>query len=352
MIKNKKTIIYLLIIIVFLLLSFFLFSKIIQSPEISYDNQTELEAEELMIAEEEKEEEKEPIRFLFFGDLMLDRHVRELISRHGVDHIFSLLNEKEFSKDYDYVFANLEGAVTDGGKHYLPEMLYDFAFEPETVARLKDYNFNIFTVSNNHLADQGARGIKETYQNLSDLGFYYFGCKDGYLSDNKEPVNFLKNKTILREDNCSYIITETKGKKIAWLGFSIVYQAIDEGKILDTIESLKQESDFLIVSPHWGIEYQEIASQSQRNLAKSMVEAGADLIIGHHPHVIQDYTKHEDVYIFYSLGNFIFDQYFSEETQVGLAVSIKLYSDGQIEKELYEVETNLSRIENIIKINE
>jgi len=353
MINKKEIIIFLIVFLVFFVAIFFLFEKKQNDNQLEREKQREYVQQWIEYYNSyAKNETEESIKFLFFGDLMLDRHVREVISRHGVDHIFSLLNEESFTNDYDYVFANLEGAVTDGGEHYLPEMLYDFAFEPETVLRLKDYNFNIFTVSNNHLADQGRRGISETYENLSDLGFYYFGCRDGLLSENNEVINFEKNETILNEDNCSFIITETKGKKIAWLGFSIVYQAIDKNRILDAIKVAKDESDFLIVSPHWGIEYQTTASQTQRNLAREMVETGADLIIGHHPHVIQDYEKYQDSYIFYSLGNFIFDQYFSSETQKGLAVSLELGSDGQIEKELYEIKTDLSKIVEIIKITD
>lgn len=337
MMKYKKTILY-SFLIVFLFFIFFLFRNNIDEPEISYIS-NDIEHEEV--------EEYETIRLLFFGDLMLDRYVRELISRQGIDYLLELLIEQDFTSNYDYVFANLEGAVTNNGLHYPPEMLYDFAFDPETVNSLKDYNFNIFSLANNHLADQGQRGIKETYENLNDLGFYYFGCRDGYLS----PSFSYNNTDVLSEDNCSMIITETKNRKIAWLGFSVVYQTIDENKIIEKIKTAKENSDFVIVSPHWGIEYQTKASDRQRNLAKKMVENGADLIIGHHPHVIQDYEKYQDAYIFYSLGNFMFDQYFSSETQEALVVSIELKADGQIEKELYKIKTKLTKVEEIINLN-
>ncbi len=129
-------------------------------------------------------------------------------------------------------------------------MLYDFAFEPETALSLKDYNFNIFTLVNNYLVNQGQRGIKETYQNLNDLCFYHFGSRDSYLlpsySDN--------NNLVLSEENCLMIITETRSRKIAWPSFSIVYQVINEEKIVEMIKIAKDESNFVIVSPHWGVE--------------------------------------------------------------------------------------------------
>ena len=88
----------------------------------------------------------------------------------------------------------------------------------------------------------------------------------------------------------------------------------------------------MIVFLHWGEEYQLISSSSQRKLAHSLIDAGADLIIGSHPHVVQEIEKYKGKLIFYSLGNFIFDQYFSRETQKGLAVSLELYPSRIIYK--------------------
>ena len=88
-------------------------------------------------------------------------------------------------------------------------------------------------------------------------------------------------------------------------------------KIKADIELAKQLTDIVVVSFHWGIEYAEEPSSEQVNLARDMIDAGADLIIGHHPHVVQKYEKYKDGYVFYSLGNFIFDQGFSDETLEG-----------------------------------
>ncbi len=339
--KDIKKLLY-ISIIVFILIIFDLIKNNIEEPEATYLSINTQEKKEQAV------EEIETIRFLFFGDLMLDRYVRELISRQGIDYLLELIRKESFTDNYDYVFANLEGAVTNNGLHYPPEQLYDFAFDPETVNKLKDYNFNIFSVANNHLTDQGQKGVNETYENLNDLGFYHFGCRDGYLS----PTYSYPTTNILSEDDCSLIITETKNRKIAWLGFSVVYQTINEDAILEKIRVAKENSDFVIISPHWGAEYQTKANDIQRNLARRMVEAGADLIVGHHPHVVQDYEKYQDAYIFYSLGNFIFDQYFSKETQQSLVVSIELNENGEMHKRLYKTTSNLSKIKEIINLNE
>lgn len=300
-------------------------------------------------------EENSNLNLLFFGDLMLDRHVGEKINIHGFDYLFEKLETEKFTEKYDFVMANIEGAVTNNGSHYKPDNLYDFAFKPEIIEKLKKYNFNIFTLSNNHLSDQGEKGITETYQNLSELGFNYFGCKDGSLSSSENITTVYKaseneKQRILNNEDCSSIIIETKNKKIAFLAFSIVYSDIEEKTIIDKIKKIKEQSDFLIISPHWGVEYQEKGNKKQENLAKKMIDSGADLIIGHHPHVIQNYETYKEKPIFYSLGNFIFDQYFSQETQEGLAISIEINKNNEIQKTVYKIKTQGSKIGEIKKI--
>lgn len=353
--QNNKKILFssILIFLIFIFAVFFININHIDKLNKEFDkkeSKNELNSEGFGLITTEKSYDKD-LSFLFFGDLMLDRYVYELISRHGLEYIFSFLEKEEFTKNYDFVFANLEGAVTNNGKHYPPELLYDFAFKPEIIQGLKKYNFNIFNLANNHLADQGERGINETYQNLYNLDFYYFGCKDAYLSkDTVFPIFNQAEKKLLNHDNCSVIITEVNNYKIAWLGFSIVYQNIEEELILNKIELAKSQADWLIVSPHWGQEYQTKANNLQRQLARKMIDTGADLIIGHHPHVIQDYELYNNSYIFYSLGNFIFDQYFSAETQLGLAISLVLKNNEIDSLVLYEIETNLSSIKSINRI--
>ncbi|MCX6796545.1 MAG: CapA family protein, partial [Candidatus Falkowbacteria bacterium] len=119
------------------------------------------------------------LRFLFFGDIMLDRNVKIKIDKYGFDYLFSgttTTSEMWNFNNYDLVSANLEGAVTDNGAHYSPSMSYDFAFAPTDIEQLKKYGFNFFNLANNHLADQGERGIIETRKNLDNLGFSYVGC--------------------------------------------------------------------------------------------------------------------------------------------------------------------------------
>ncbi len=296
------------------------------------------------------------IKMLFFGDLMLDRYVLDRINRHGLDYLLEKINQDNFSSSFDIVSANLEGAVTNKGAHYKPDNAYDFAFSPELINSLKKYNFNFFNLANNHLSDQGQRGIDETYQNLSSLGFYYSGCRDAFLSSSSDfmSLDFSEEMPILSNENCSNIILNINNKKVAFLGISLVYKDIDSEKIEKRIKELKQQSDLIIVNIHFGLEYQAKANSKQEIIARKMIDAGADLIIGHHPHVIQNYEVYKDKWIFYSLGNFVFDQYFSAETQEGLAISIEFIFDennnSKIDYQIYKIKSKGSRIEEILKM--
>jgi len=252
---------------------------------------------------------KEYLNFLFFGDIMLDRNVGAKIKKNGLESIFKNLagEENRFFGGIDLISANLEGAVTNLGAHYAPEMGNDFAFAPELVEKLKKlYHFNFFDLANNHFSDQAERGIIETRKNLDDLSLNYVGCQDRQVGD------------------CSSKIVEVDGYKIGMAGFSMVYGQFDRESAKKIISDLSSSTDFTVVNVHWGVEYEHQFNKLQQEVAHELIDAGADLIIGHHPHVVQGMEAYQGKPIFYSLGNFIFDQYFSQDTQEGLAVGIAL----------------------------
>lgn len=262
--------------------------------------------------------EEKILSLLFFGDLMLDRHVKERIQGQNLDYLFEGFKKDNFDfNKYDFISANLEGAVTNNGDHYPPNNAYDFAFSPELIAKLKNYNFKVFNLANNHLSDQGERGITETRVNLEKMGFEFYGCPDGQASE------------------CSSAVVKAGDLKIGLAGFSMVYNLFSEEKAMAIITDLKNKTDLVIVNVHWGVEYSHIFNKTQTETARQLIDAGADVIIGHHPHVVQGMETYKNKPIFYSLGNFIFDQYFSRDTQEELAVELRLGADKQLGITLY-----------------
>jgi len=274
------------------------------------------------------------VAFLFFGDMMLDRNVKKQIDTHGADWIFSELagGENRFFMGMDFVHANLEGPFAD--KRRATSKSIAFRFDPALIPTLQKYNFNIFTIANNHSLDMGKAGLKESAKNLTAASIDFYG--DGYDIG----ADAIK-------------IKEVAGMKIAFVGFNDTYFRLDNEKIQATIKKARcpavvpaqagiQSSttgdldsrlrgndkcgDVVIVNIHWGDEYKEISNTRQRTLAHLMIDAGADIIIGHHPHVVEEMEIYKNRPIFYSLGNFVFDQYFSVPTQQGLAVGAVITS--------------------------
>ena len=171
----------------------------------------------------------------------------------------------------------------------------------------------------------GKEGLEETEKWLKKYGINFVGDPLSGSLDNL-------NSSFLRDN-------------ITFLAFNQIFPFMDkEEEIIKTIKAVKSlnPDNFLIVSLHWGEEYKLINSPVQQSLAHKIIEAGGDLIIGHHPHVVQNIEKYQGKLIFYSLGNFIFDQYFSPETQEGLAVGLEIYPDRLV-CQLFPLQINFSQ---------
>lgn len=318
MFENKK---FLLTIFALLLIGgSFLFAKKLnpslfnwQSKKVEdLDNFDNEELVDAYLDEVDEGENKNEFKFLFFGDVMLDRNVAKILESKTLSDLLSGLRETglDHFANKDIISANLEGAVTNNGAHYSPVNLYDFAFKSEHVKEFKEYNFNYFALANNHFSDQGKLGIDETRDNLKAMDFYFSGSADAKIDD------------FSRTD------IEIDGQKVAMISLSMVYNHFDKIKALDLVSKAKEETQLVLINIHWGNEYQHFFNKYQQEVAYYLIGAGADIIVGHHPHVVQGMEVYEGVPIFYSLGNFIFDQYFSPETQEGLALDLVVSSEN------------------------
>lgn len=249
------------------------------------------------------------LRLVFFGDVMLERRLEEVIARRGARWLFEgveVLPDGSHLSELDLVSANLEGAVTEGGSHGPPVYPYDFAFPPERVGAAIDAGISYFTIANNHLWDQGETGVVSTREILQRLGVGFSGDVDTRVTEH------------------SVTILERAGRRLAMVALSGVYGALDETAVRALLVGIDDHIDLIVVNVHWGVEYEHRAHPTQRRLAQVLVESGADIVIGHHPHVTQGLEVIDGVPVFYSLGNFVFDQTFSSATQEGLAVRVDL----------------------------
>ncbi|MFC1615958.1 AmmeMemoRadiSam system protein B [Patescibacteria group bacterium] len=253
----------------------------------------------------EKNQDRD-LTILAFGDMMLGRHVRIHMDNNGKDYIFNQIKEEDgkFFEGADIIHANLEGPIKGQGKKGGTAM--NFSFNVDVAPFLKEYGFNLLSLANNHAVDQGWDGRETTIQALDEQGIGWCGHPS-------------------EAEAQSVYYQDIKGKKIAFLCFHDVTFNLDQQAALNLIKEVRPNVDYLIVSIHWGYEYKHRPDQNaQVQPAHEFIDAGADFIIGHHPHVVQTFEIYKDRFIFYSLGNFIFDQYWSVATQEELSIGIVL----------------------------
>lgn len=251
------------------------------------------------------------------GDIMVGRFVETLMERNGENYPFEKF--QSVWADYDLVVGNLEGPIITNHRQ-TPDFTTNFSFKPETAALLKNSGIDLVSLANNHTADKGQTGFDETRQYLDAEEVGHFG----------DPLKVDLTANYYYEDN---------NQAVNWLGFHDATVTLDEPAALEAITQQKAQypEAFQIVYIHWGTEYKLTNSARQQRMAHSFIDAGADAVIGHHPHVTQNIEVYKGKAIFYSLGNFIFDQYFSRDTQEGLGVALSL-TDEQISYKLVPID--------------
>ncbi len=255
-------------------------------------------------------QKEESVSVLFLGDMMFDRGVRVKGDGIGYENIFGTATTT--IQNHDLTIANLEGPITSfKSKLVLPSGKaisgFQFTFDQKVAPALKNVGIDIVSLANNHTDNFGQAGLNQTRNILSENDVMYFGS----------PKN-----------NPAYTATSTcvNGICVGIIGWHEFGYANDE-LIADKIKEMRPNVDYLVIYPHWGTEYALTPNKKQVKLAHAWIDAGVDVVIGHHPHVIQSAEVYKDKYIFYSLGNFIFDQYFSFNTTHGIGVSAEVYKD-------------------------
>ena len=277
------------------------------------------------------ESDERVVEIIAVGDIMLGRGVS------GVEGVFS--QAAPWLRAADLTLGNFEGAIPVEGILVLdhgsitseeigsggirrdtgtgniePEYApFELLIPPEASETLRAAGFDLLSLANNHTLDAGVPGILETISRLKASGI--------------EPLGVDPEPTIHNAD----------GGQIAFIALNMIPGGIDSniGEAEDMIEAVRAKADVVIVSVHWGLEYHLEPSPAQERMARQLSEAGADLVLGHHPHVAQpleivrtgDMDSQRETLVAYSLGNFVFDQY-DEPTRQGLALRVFVDQDG------------------------
>jgi len=244
------------------------------------------------------------INIVAVGDVMLgDQPVRmgygvsSKINENGIDYIFQRIPPDIL--EADIVFGNLETVLSDEGLN--PDDLTSSTLRgsPDSIPGLKKAGFTMFSMANNHAMEHGVAAFDDTVSRLVQAGIGVTGLKSEI-------------------GGCRPEIIQKGELKLGFLAYSLVdpppgvtdcpyCQSPDEEQIIFDIVSLREKVDVVVLSLHWGYEFISYPSPFQIRLAHKIVDAGAKIIIGHHPHCLQGVESYRDGIIFYSLGNFVFD---------------------------------------------
>lgn len=212
-------------------------------------------------------------------------------------------------------FGNLEGAAGSGGRRVGSK--FSFQMDPKSLDAMAAAGFDIVSFANNHVGDYAQGGFDETLSNLIDRSIKYAGA--GTKLQAFAPTVFT-----VRDMTIGFLAATDVGP--TWLPAREVRQGTviaTDPAFLEAIKAADSAVDVLVVSVHWGTEYSPV-QKNQIAMAHQFIDAGADIIVGHHPHVMQRVETYKDRPIFYSLGNFIFDQYFSIHTMRGMVAHVSI----------------------------
>jgi poly-gamma-glutamate capsule biosynthesis protein CapA/YwtB (metallophosphatase superfamily) len=262
----------------------------------------------------------ERVSFCAVGDVLLDRGIRRIITAHDVDHPFAHI--ADFIDQFDIAFCNLECPVSARGKS--TGKVYCFRADTGFFNGVKNAGFNLFSLANNHIIDWGETACLDTRNLIEKNNLWAFGA-------GKDQTAAL-NPCIVELNGLSFAFIGSVGKPLKdmiWPHSRPGPAQASLAEICEGIIHIRQDVDFVVVSMHWGTEYEHMPRPHQIEWAHALIESGADLVIGHHPHVLQSIEIYKNRIILYSLGNFVFDQRKLYQRQTGIFSCI--FKKGRID---------------------
>jgi len=286
------------------------------------------------------------VSFCAVGDVLMDRGVRKIIEQNDVFYPFK--NIKAIISSKDIAFYNNECPFAEISEGFAINKRFSFRAEPLSIDGIKYAGFNIASVANNHTIDYGKSAFLKTIKYLNKQSIYTVG---GAENQQKafEPLLIEKNGvTFAFFADLEFLLEGTTfNQNEAYPTFAQI------DRLCAQIEKYNSIVDFVIVSFHWGKENVEIPTSKQTEYAHKVIDAGADLVIGQHPHVLQSIEIYRNKIILYSLGNFVFDN--SQELEKQSAIFQCEFKDGNIlNPDLIPIyiENNRPQIANKNKANE
>jgi len=264
------------------------------------------------------------ISLVAVGDLMLARDIATLTDDNGSTYPFE--HVAPVLADADITVANLEGTFTERGT--AADKKYTFRTPPRDATGLALAGIDVVSMANNHALDFGPEGLRDTIAALDSAGIAHSGAGENDVAARRPAILQARG---LRVAFLSYAAT-TDAVAAAPDAAGVAWGTVDT--ISEDVRRAREQADVVVVSLHAGNEYADEPSDTQRLLAQAAVDAGATLVLGHHPHVLQSWEFSGRAFIAYSLGNFVFDLDEDDLAQLGpapfqtVALKIDLSASG------------------------
>jgi hypothetical protein len=272
---------------------------------------------EMLFGQDRQNESR--LSLMCFGDVNLGRTVGQELLKGNLEYPFRWV--KDTLAKCDLVFANLESQLSDqGGETQHPKYNLIFCGPPVGAEALKRGNITVVSTANNHAFDYGIRALQETILNLRQARIPFVGTTLDSV-DRSDPV--IIEREGMRIGFLAY--TQFVNLKGPWIGRIALFEA---QRARRDIDSLRAKVDIVVVSYHAGEEYKDNPPEKLRRDFRTLADAGADVVVGHHPHYVQGIEWYRGKLLLYSLGNFVFFQPQLEWTQFGLGVEIGFVRHG------------------------
>ncbi|SDJ89142.1 CapA family protein [Natronincola ferrireducens] len=274
-------------------------------------------------------QQEEDVQFTatMVGDVMLGRHVEEVIKRYGYDYLTKYF--QPYFTASDYVTLNFEQPIVirDEEAERADKKIH-FKIGSEAATALKEMNVTTVNLANNHMIDYGQVGLEDTFRAFEEIGLEFVGAGRNLREAQQILYQTFDDITVatigladFQYDN--YFATRSRGGILR----------ADPSIFMPLVMEAKENADLVMVHVHWGAEYDNKPHPRQVEIGRALSDAGADIVIGHHPHVLQPIEVYNDTVIFYSLGNFIFDQGMTTRRETAI-VQYKLDKEGKARVEV------------------
>lgn len=260
------------------------------------------------------------LRISAVGDISMGDH--PVCAGHGMRSAFErkkddiLKHVKPYLEAGDIAFGNLETVASDSGlnRHWLPS--YEMRGDPASLKYLKNAGFGLLGVANNHAMQHGVAAFQDSLVHLQRCGFGVMGVDQE--SDRTKPYVFQK-------DGMSHTFFALSMRPDNWHDGTIPYSLRDNHeKTLTEVAELRRNCEgFLVCSIHWGLEGLDYPGPNEIRLGRALIDAGVDVVVGHHSHLLWPIERYKNGLIFYSLGNFVFDLW-ARETKLSVIADIRL----------------------------